>query len=131
MKNNLDWNMTWMITWLFLQMTSIWEPWKKGLNIFNSRLVLADSQSATDDDFFVLNLLPMNIFHNWTGNRVTLKNWFQFKFERRFDSFSRSKFSSDMSSRAMIRIENVNGLRMAQFSEDAGPNAHPFDLIAV
>ncbi len=98
----------------------------KGLNIFNSRLVLADSQSATDDDFFrIESVVAHEYFHNWTGNRVTLKNWFNLSLKEGLTVFRDQEFSSDMSSRAMIRIENVNGLRMAQFSEDAGPNAHP------
>lgn len=98
----------------------------KGLNIFNSRLVLADSQSATDDDFFhIESVVAHEYFHNWTGNRVTLKNWFHLSLKEGLTVFRDQEFSSDMSSRAMIRIDNVNGLRMTQFAEDAGPNAHP------
>lgn len=98
----------------------------KGLNIFNSRLVLADAQSATDPDFHAIeSVVAHEYFHNWTGNRVTLCNWFQLSLKEGLTVFRDQEFSADMSSRSVQRILDVDSLRERQFPEDAGPNAHP------
>ncbi|MEZ0393035.1 MAG: aminopeptidase N [Pseudobdellovibrionaceae bacterium] len=98
----------------------------KGLNIFNSRLVFADSKTATDLDYFrIESVVAHEYFHNWTGNRVTLRDWFHLSLKEGLTVFRDQEFSMDQSSRALIRIENVDELRNSQFSEDAGPNAHP------
>ncbi|HEX7673256.1 MAG TPA: aminopeptidase N [Bdellovibrio sp.] len=98
----------------------------KGLNIFNSRLVLADSSSATDTDFHSIeSVVAHEYFHNWTGNRVTLANWFQLSLKEGLTVFRDQEFSADMTERAVQRIEDVDALRAGQFAEDAGPNAHP------
>lgn len=98
----------------------------KGLNIFNSRLVLADTQSATDTDFFnIESVVAHEYFHNWTGNRVTLRDWFQLSLKEGLTVFRDQEFSADMTDRGTQRIDDVDGLRGSQFAEDAGPNAHP------
>lgn len=98
----------------------------KGLNIFNSRLVLADSNSATDVDFHSIeSVVAHEYFHNWTGNRVTLRDWFQLSLKEGLTVFRDQEFSADMTDRGVQRIEDVDGLRASQFAEDAGPNAHP------
>lgn len=98
----------------------------KGLNIFNSRLVFADSKTATDTDYFrIESVIAHEYFHNWTGNRVTLRDWFHLSLKEGLTVFRDQEFSMDQSSRALIRIENVDELRNYQFAEDAGPNAHP------
>lgn len=98
----------------------------KGLNIFNSRLVLADPESATDTDFDrIESVVAHEYFHNWTGNRVTCRNWFELSLKEGLTVFRDQEFSSDMNSRAVQRIKDVDALRQRQFSEDAGPNAHP------
>lgn len=98
----------------------------KGLNIFNSRLVLADSNSATDADFQTIEaVVAHEYFHNWTGDRVTLRDWFQLSLKEGLTVFRDQEFSADMTDRGTQRIADVNGLRAGQFAEDAGPNAHP------
>lgn len=98
----------------------------KGLNIFNSRLVLADSHSATDTDFHAIeSVVAHEYFHNWTGNRVTLCNWFQLSLKEGLTVFRDQEFSGDMNSRSVQRILDVDSLRERQFTEDAGPNSHP------
>ncbi len=98
----------------------------KGLNIFNSRLVLADPESATDNDFMrIESVVAHEYFHNWTGNRVTCRNWFELSLKEGLTVFRDQEFSSDLHSRAVERIKNVDALRARQFAEDAGPNAHP------
>ncbi|WP_415063217.1 aminopeptidase N [Bdellovibrio sp.] len=98
----------------------------KGLNIFNSRLVLADSNSATDVDFHSIeSVVAHEYFHNWTGNRVTLRDWFQLSLKEGLTVFRDQEFSADMTDRGTQRIEDVDALRTGQFAEDAGPNAHP------
>jgi aminopeptidase N len=98
----------------------------KGLNIFNSRLVLADSNSATDGDFqSIESVVAHEYFHNWTGNRVTLCNWFQLSLKEGLTVFRDQEFSADVTDRGTQRIEDVDSLRAGQFAEDAGPNAHP------
>lgn len=98
----------------------------KGLNIFNSRLVLADSNSATDTDFHSIeSVVAHEYFHNWTGNRVTLRDWFQLSLKEGLTVFRDQEFSADMTDPGTQRIEDVDSLRAGQFAEDAGPNAHP------
>ena len=98
----------------------------KGLNIFNAKYVLANPETATDDDFMAIQaVIGHEYFHNWTGNRVTLKNWFQLSLKEGLTVFRDQEFSSDLNSRAVNRIANVKTLRAHQFPEDEGPMAHP------
>ncbi len=98
----------------------------KGLNVFNSKYVLADPQTATDEDFFgVQGVIGHEYFHNWTGNRVTLKNWFQLSLKEGLTVFRDQEFSSDLNSRGVKRISCVRNLRAFQFPEDSGPMTHP------
>ena len=98
----------------------------KGLNIFNTACVLADSRTATDADFErVEGVIAHEYFHNWTGNRVTCRDWFQLSLKEGLTVFRDQEFSADRASRAVRRIENVSRLRAFQFPEDAGPMAHP------
>ncbi len=98
----------------------------KGLNIFNSKYVLADRQSATDSDFLgVEGVIAHEYFHNWTGNRVTCRDWFQLSLKEGLTVFRDQEFSSDMNSRSVKRIGDVRLLKARQFPEDAGPMAHP------
>ena len=97
----------------------------KGLNIFNSRLVLADPATATDDDYAAIEgVIGHEYFHNWTGNRVTCRDWFQLSLKEGLTVFRDQEFSSDLNSRAVERIAAVDYLRREQFPEDAGPMAH-------
>ncbi len=98
----------------------------KGLNIFNSRYVLADQQTATDTDFDnIAGVVAHEYFHNWSGDRVTCRDWFQLSLKEGFTVFRDQSFSADMGSQAVKRIDDVRLLRAAQFPEDAGPLAHP------
>ncbi len=98
----------------------------KGLNIFNAKYVLADPKTATDDDFTgIQGVIAHEYFHNWTGNRVTLKNWFQLSLKEGLTVFRDQEFSSDMNCRSVKRIGDVKNLRAFQFPEDAGPMTHP------
>ena len=98
----------------------------KGLNIFNSRLVLASPQTATDDDYNrIEGVIAHEYFHNWTGNRITCRDWFQLCLKEGLTVFRDQQFTSDMRSRDVKRIEDVLALRTRQFREDAGPLAHP------
>jgi len=98
----------------------------KGLNIFNSRLILADAATATDEDFNAIEgVVGHEYFHNWTGNRVTCRDWFQLSLKEGLTVFRDQEFSSDQGSRAVERIAAVEYLRREQFAEDAGPMAHP------
>ncbi|MBN8549816.1 MAG: aminopeptidase N [Deltaproteobacteria bacterium] len=98
----------------------------KGLNIFNTLYVLADPESATDEDYFnVERVIAHEYFHNWTGNRVTLRDWFQLTLKEGLTVLRDQEFSSDMNSRAVEKIRNARAMRERQFLEDAGPNAHP------
>ncbi|MCL2871830.1 MAG: aminopeptidase N [Betaproteobacteria bacterium] len=98
----------------------------KGLNIFNSRLILADPETATDDDYHAIeSVIAHEYFHNWTGNRVTCRDWFQLSLKEGLTVFRDQQFSSDMGSAAAERIAIVDFLRRRQFPEDAGPTAHP------
>ncbi len=98
----------------------------KGLNIFNSKYVLAKPDTATDSDYEgIENVIAHEYFHNWSGNRVTCRDWFQLSLKEGFTVFRDQEFSADMTSRAVKRIEDVNILRTHQFREDASPMAHP------
>lgn len=98
----------------------------KSLNIFNSAYVLADQDTATDTDFDnISRVVAHEYFHNWSGNRVTCRDWFQLSLKEGFTVFRDQSFGADMGSPAVKRIEDVRVLRAAQFPEDAGPLAHP------
>lgn len=98
----------------------------KGLNIFNSRYILADPETATDIDYDgVEAVVAHEYFHNWSGNRVTCRDWFQLSLKEGFTVFRDQNFSADMGSHAVKRIDDVRVLRAAQFQEDSGPLAHP------
>jgi len=97
----------------------------KGLNIFNSRLVLADAATATDDDYQAIEgVIGHEYFHNWSGNRVTCRDWFQLSLKEGLTVFRDQEFTSDLTSRAVERIAAVEFLRREQYAEDAGPMAH-------
>ncbi len=98
----------------------------KGLNIFNTKYVLAKPETATDADYLhIEGVVAHEYFHNWTGNRVTCRDWFQLSLKEGLTVFRDQEFSSDMNSRWVKRIADVRRLRAAQFPEDAGPTAHP------
>jgi aminopeptidase N len=98
----------------------------KGLNIFNSRYILADPDTATDADYdAIAGVVAHEYFHNWSGNRVTCRDWFQLSLKEGFTVFRDQQFSADLGSAAVKRIEDVRTLRAAQFPEDDGPLAHP------
>jgi aminopeptidase N len=98
----------------------------KGLNIFNTACVLAHPKTTTDAAFQrVEAVVAHEYFHNWSGNRVTCRDWFQLSLKEGFTVFRDAEFSADMNSRTLKRIEDVTRLRTAQFAEDAGPMAHP------
>ena len=98
----------------------------KGLNIFNSKYVLARPETATDRDFQgIEGVIAHEYFHNWTGNRITCRDWFQLSLKEGLTVFRDQEFSADMGSRGVKRIEDVRLLRAHQFAEDAGPMAHP------
>lgn len=98
----------------------------KGLNIFNSKFVLANPQTATDEDYLAIeSVIAHEYFHNWTGNRVTCRDWFQLSLKEGLTVFRDQEFSSDTGSRAVNRINNVKFLRTIQFAEDASPMSHP------
>ncbi|MGL4965818.1 MAG: aminopeptidase N [Inquilinus sp.] len=98
----------------------------KGLNIFNTALVLASRETATDGDFQrVESVVAHEYFHNWTGNRITCRDWFQLSLKEGLTVFRDQEFSADLNSRPVQRIADVRRLRAIQFPEDAGPIAHP------
>ena len=98
----------------------------KGLNIFNSRYVLASPETATDADYKSIEaIIAHEYFHNWTGNRITCRDWFQLCLKEGLTVFRDQQFSADQRSAGVKRIEDVLRLRGAQFREDAGPLAHP------
>ena len=98
----------------------------KGLNVFNDKYVLASADTATDADFAHIEaVIAHEYFHNWTGNRITCRDWFQLCLKEGLTVFRDQEFSSDMRSRPVKRIADVRALRAAQFIEDAGPLAHP------
>jgi aminopeptidase N len=98
----------------------------KGLNVFNTKFVLARPDTATDFDYeHIEGVIGHEYFHNWTGNRVTCRDWFQLSLKEGFTVFRDQEFTGDKTSKAVKRIEDVNMLRTRQFAEDAGPMAHP------
>ena len=98
----------------------------KGLNIFNTKYILARGDTATDGDYFgVDKVVAHEYFHNWTGNRVTCRDWFQLSLKEGLTVYRDQEYSADMYSRPVVRIQEVRSLRERQFPEDAGPMAHP------
>jgi aminopeptidase N len=98
----------------------------KGLNIFNDKVLLASPETATDDDYArIESVVAHEYFHNWTGDRITCRDWFQLSLKEGLTVYRDHSFSADMRSAAVSRIDEVKGLRMRQFQEDAGPLAHP------
>lgn len=98
----------------------------KGLNVFNTKYVLADKASATDDDYHgIESVVGHEYFHNWTGNRVTCRDWFQLSLKEGLTVFRDQEFSSDVGSRAVNRIQAIRVMKNQQFAEDAGPMSHP------
>ncbi|WP_455474473.1 aminopeptidase N [Bartonella sp. B30(2025)] len=98
----------------------------KGLNIFNDKYILADPQTATDHDYRnVERVIAHEYFHNWTGNRITCRDWFQLCLKEGLTVYRDQEFSSDQNIRSLQRIENIKTLKATQFIEDAGPLAHP------
>ena len=98
----------------------------KSLNIFNSKYILANAETATDADYsFIEGVVAHEYFHNWTGNRVTCRDWFQLSLKEGLTVFRDQEFSADMRSRPVKRIQDVRALRARQFQEDSGPLAHP------
>lgn len=98
----------------------------KGLNVFNSKYVLARPDTATDTDFINIEaVIGHEYFHNWSGNRVTCRDWFQLTLKEGLTVFRDQQFTADLNSAAVKRIDDVNVLRTRQFVEDAGPMAHP------
>ncbi len=98
----------------------------KGLNIFNDRFILADPETATDMDYYLIeSIIAHEYFHNWSGNRVTCRDWFQLSLKEGLTVFRDQEFTSDVRNRANKRIDDVDVLRVSQFREDAGPLAHP------
>ncbi len=98
----------------------------KGLNVFNAKYVLARPDTATDQDFLgIEGVIAHEYFHNWTGNRITCRDWFQLSLKEGFTVYRDQEFSADMGSRGVKRIADVRALRARQFAEDGGPMAHP------
>lgn len=98
----------------------------KGLNVFNSKCVLASADTSTDADYMSIEaVIAHEYFHNWTGNRVTCRDWFQLSLKEGLTVFRDQEFTSDVTSRAVKRIQDVRYLRTYQFAEDSGPMAHP------
>ena len=98
----------------------------KSLNVFNAKFILADPETATDMDYaFIESVVAHEYFHNWSGNRVTCRDWFQLSLKEGFTVFRDQQFSADMRSAPVQRIQDVRMLRSRQFPEDAGPLAHP------
>lgn len=98
----------------------------KGLNVFNSKYVYAKPETATDQDFHAIeSVIAHEYFHNWSGNRVTLRDWFQLSLKEGFTIFRDQQFSADMGSTAVQRIHDVNLVKLHQFREDASPKRHP------
>ncbi len=98
----------------------------KGLNIFNSKFIMASPETATDDDYEdVDSVIAHEYFHNWTGNRITLRDWFHLSLKEGLTVFRDQQYTEDQTSASVKRIDDIQRLRSAQFAEDAGPNAHP------
>lgn len=98
----------------------------KGLNIFNTKYIMASNKTATDKDFeLVQSVVGHEYFHNWTGDRVTCRDWFQLSLKEGLTVFRDQEFTSDLNSRDVKRIDDVRIIRSAQFAEDASPMSHP------
>ena len=98
----------------------------KGLLIFNDAALLASPDTAADHNYrWIENVVSHEYFHNWRGNRVTIRNWFELALKEAFTNFTNGEFSADMNSRSVVRIDAAASLRAGQFAEDDGPNAHP------
>lgn len=98
----------------------------KGLNIFNTKTLLASPETATDDDYiYIESVIAHEYFHNWTGNRITCRDWFQLSIKEGLTIFRDQSFTEDTTAKVVARIRDVNALRIRQFPEDAGPLAHP------
>jgi aminopeptidase N len=98
----------------------------KGLNVFNASCVLASPATATDGDYYnIQSIIGHEYFHNWSGNRVTCRDWFQLSLKEGFTVYRDQEFSADLNSRGVKRIDDVNVLRLHQFAQDASPMAHP------
>ena len=98
----------------------------KSLNIFNSKYLISDKNTSTDNEYdFIETIVAHEYFHNWTGNRITCRDWFQLSLKEGLTVFRDQEFSSDLRSRAIQRITDVNELKTRQFAEDSGPMAHP------
>lgn len=98
----------------------------KGLNIFNAKYILAKPETATDDDYIAIErVIGHEYFHNWTGNRITCRDWFQLSLKESLTMFRDAEFSADMTSRPVVTIGDANVLRSVQFPQDASPMAHP------
>src|SRR5690606_2293364 len=98
----------------------------KSLNVFNDRYILADPATATDQDYAnIEGVVAHEYFHNWTGDRITCRDWFQLSLKEGLTVYRDQEFSADERSRAVKRIQDVRVLRARQFPEDAGPLAHP------
>ena len=97
----------------------------KSLNIFNSKYLIADKKTSTDNEYdFIETIVAHEYFHNWTGNRITCRDWFQLSLKEGLTVYRDQEFSSDIGSRAVKRIKDVRLLRTVQFAEDSGPLAH-------
>lgn len=104
----------------------------KGLNVFNSKYVLADPTTATDGDYEnIQGVIGHEYFHNWTGDRVTLRDWFQLTLKEGLTVYREQRFTGDMTSESLNRMRDVLTLKNSQFSEDSGPNAHPIKPLEV
>ena len=98
----------------------------KSLNIFNSKLVLANSETSTDEELErIESVVAHEYFHNWTGNRITCRDWFQLSLKEGLTVFRDQQFTSDMHNYDIKRIEDIKFLRNTQFREDSGPTSHP------
>lgn len=98
----------------------------KGLNIFNTKYILAKPETATDSDYVAIEaVIGHEYFHNWSGNRITCRDWFQLTLKEGLTVFRDQHFTEDMTSQAVARLDTVNVVRSQQFTEDAGPMAHP------
>ena len=98
----------------------------KSLNIFNSKLILANSETTTDEEFErIEGVIAHEYFHNWTGNRITCRDWFQLSLKEGLTVYRDQEFTADLHNRSIKRLEDAKHLRKTQFREDSGPTSHP------
>ena len=98
----------------------------KSLNIFNSKLILANKETTTDEELErIEGVIAHEYFHNWTGNRITCRDWFQLSLKEGLTVFRDQEFTADLHNRSIKRLEDAKFLRKAQFREDSGPTSHP------